>query len=104
MVLTILERLVSTNLIPPTGDMLYLRMRYDLIEKLGLSGEEIEKYAFVEDKTTGNVKWNPDIPQETEVELTDAEVRVITENLQQMNKDRTLTPNHMTLYEKFVES
>ena len=82
MILTIMERIVSTNLIPPVGDMLYLRMRHDLIDKLGLSGEEIEKYSLVEDKITGTATWNPDIPQETEVELTDAEVRVITENLQ----------------------
>ena len=104
MILTIMERIISTNLIPTVGDMLYLRMRHDLIDKLGLSGEEIEKYNLVEDKMTGIANWNPDIPQETEVDLTDAEIRVITENLQQMNKDRTLTPNHMTLYEKFVES
>ena len=102
MELTILERLEGSNVIPQEGDMLYLRMRQDLIGKLGLSGEELERYGFVRNEETGMATWNPDIPQEVEIDLTDAEVGVITEALQKRNKERTLTPNHMTLYEKFV--
>ena len=103
MELTIIERLLLLNNLASEGDIIYLRARRELVEKLQLTDDEVKKYAVVMDQETGKVKWNPDVPQKTQVELTDAERNIIKDTLARMNREHKLTADHIDLYEKFVE-
>ncbi len=85
------------------GDILFMRVRNKLLEKTSLSEEEITKFEMVtlED---GRTKWNPDMPQEAEVEITDIEHGIIKDFMVKRNQEHKLTPDHVSLYEKFVEN
>ena len=103
MKLTVLERFTALNLLPEEGNIVKIRMRMKLIEKVGLSAEELEEYKVVPGPVEGTVQWDQEMPQEKEVDLKGPEIAAIAENLVKLNKDEKLTPNHLTLYEKFVD-
>lgn len=104
MKLTILERLMILGNLPAEGDVLFLRTRQAMIAKVGLNDGEIEAYEFKHDPATSNATWRNDLPQESEIELTDVEKGVVKDALAKLNRERKLTPNHLSLYEKFVEA
>ena len=129
MELTVLERFTALNLLPEEGNIVKIRMRMKLIEKIGLSAEELTEYDVKPGPTEGTVQWRQDIPQEKEIDeydlkpgeventvqwkmdipqekdidLKGPEIAAIAENLVKLNKDEKLTPQHLTLYEKFVD-
>jgi len=102
MKLTILERFIAMGLLPAEGNMATMRIRQTLIGKLGFTPEEYEKYGVKTDEA-GMTTWNPDVPQEKEVDLKIAEINVIRDNLEKLDKDNKITPNHLSLYDKFME-
>lgn len=102
MELTVLERLLILDSMEKQGDIIYLRTRNKLIEKVGLSEEEIKKYEFVQEGP--KVKWNVEVPQESEIEISEVEHGMIKNSLVGLNNSRKLTPDHVSLYEKFVEN
>ena len=103
MKLTVLERLTALNLLPEEGNIVKIRMRMKLIEKVGLSAEELEEYELKPGEVENTVQWKMDIPQEKDIDLKGPEIAAIAENLVKLNKDEKLTPQHLTLYEKFVD-
>ena len=102
MQLTILERLMALGSLPAEGNIVTMRLRQTLIEKLGFTPEEFKKYGIKTD-ADGMTVWNPDVPQEKEVDLKIAEINVIRDNLEKLDKDNKITPNHLSLYDKFME-
>lgn len=101
MELTILERLISLGLLPEVGDILRMRIRAQMTDKLGLTIEEIEKYGVVQEGTS--VQWRTDLPQEREIPLEPLEIGILRDGLKKLNEEEKLTPQHITLYEKIVE-
>ena len=101
MELTILERLISLGLLPEVGDILRMRIRTQMTDKLGLTIEEIEKYGVVQEGTS--VQWRTDLPQECEIPLEPLEIGILRDGLKKLNEEEKLTPQHITLYEKIVE-
>jgi hypothetical protein len=102
MKLTFMERSMLIGILPGEGDILYLRTRKELIDKLAFTGEEIEKYVTV-DPATGQGKWIPSDEQNVDVMFTNVESGIITDTLKKLNKDRQLKEQHVSLYEKFVD-
>ena len=102
MKLTVLERLMAMGSLPAEGNIVTMRLRQTLIGKLGFAPEEFEKYGIKTD-ADGMTVWNPDVPQEKEVDLKIAEINVIRDNLEKLDKETKLTPNHLSLYDKFME-
>jgi len=102
MELTVLERFMCLNLLPEEGNIVKMRMRIKLIEKIGLTAEEIEEYDLKPGEVESTVQWRQDIPQEKDIDLKGPEIAAIAENLKKLDTDEKLTPNHLSLYDKFV--
>jgi len=101
MKLTILERLMALSVLPNKGNLAAMRMYNGLVDKLGLSPEEISEYEVTQEGD--QVKWRMDLPQEKEIELKPAEIVFIANALKEKDKKSELVPQHMTLYDKFVQ-
>lgn len=105
--LTVLERLIAIGLLPSNGKYTTLKLMRELREKLSFTEEELEKYNF-RDGDEDNLEdpkrtyWNEDVEQETDIELTMNEHKMIADALSELDTHRTLTEEHFTLYEKFV--
>lgn len=102
MELTILERFQCLNLLPDVGNIAKMRMRQKLIEKIGLSAEELEEYEVRPGEKEGTVQWRTDLPQGKEIDLKGLEIATIAESLKKLDDEEKLTPSHLTLYEKFL--
>lgn len=102
MELTVTERLSIIAGVKQEGDIIFLRIRFDLIKKLALTEDEIKKYGMCIDKK-GMARWKLDVPQDSEIIISDTEKSLITDFLNTMNREKKLSVNHMSLYEKFVE-
>ena len=105
MVLTIMERLLLGNLFPPDGRKMAFQKAVRVIrDKVGLTAEELKEYKVQE--KDGKVGWDPTLPQEKEIELSNAEIGMISTELKEKDEAKTpeLTVDHVSLYEKFVES
>lgn len=102
MKLTFLERLVALSVLGKEGDIIFLRAKRELQDKIGFSAEEIEKFG-IRSAPEGGVLWNPDAPQDFEVDLSEAEKKMISSGLKSLNQQQKLTESHVSLYEKFVE-
>jgi hypothetical protein len=103
MELTVLERFQALNVLPEMGNIVTMRMRQKLIEKIGLSAEELEEYGVQPGDTPGTIKWRDDLPQEKEIDLKGPEIAAIAEELKKLNDQSKLNPMQVSLYEKFVE-
>jgi len=99
--LTVLERMISMGLLPAEGDILTLRIRAKMIDKIGLTAEEFKEYEVVQ--ANGNVKWRNDLPQEKEIDLDPAEIGLLKDALKKKNDDKKLTPEMVGLYEKVAD-
>ena len=100
--LNVLERLKLCPLLPPEGNIITLRMVRTLVEKLGLSAEELTKYEVVVlDEKTGQVRWNDAGMIPTDIELEDAEIELIKKQLKDLDAKGKLTPELISVYEKF---
>jgi hypothetical protein len=103
MVLTVLERLLISDSLDQQGDIIFLRIRNELISKVGLSDDDVKKYKIIR-KDNGGISWDPKVPQEAKIELTETECGMIKSSLVKLNNAKKLTPDHISLYEKFVEN
>lgn len=97
--LTCGERLIVLNIMPKEGNFVTLRMIRTLVDKLGLTAEEIVDFGIVE--TNGQVRWGPMGSVEKEFEFAQAEVDLIKKQLKKMDDDGKLTNDTFSVYEKF---
>jgi len=102
MKLTVLERLALLNILPKEGNFITLKIVRKLREDLSFSEEEIKRLEFKEDE--GRVSWNP---REAEKIIKDIKIgnkanSIIVEILEKLDKEKKLTDQHFTLYEKFI--
>ncbi|KKM22021.1 hypothetical protein LCGC14_1629570 [marine sediment metagenome] len=101
MELTVLERMAILGLLIPEGDLIYLRAKRDLVEKVGLTADEILEFKVVE--ADGLMRWDMTIPQGKEVDLSNGEIAMISDVLKKLVEDKKLHENQLSLYEKLVE-
>ena len=108
MKLSFLERLVCCNpthpILPAAGYSPMLRIRLQLIEKIGLTAEEWKKYEVTPTLDGASLDWRQDLPQNFEIELTPAEIVLLTESLDRLEKTGDLRAEQLSLYDKFVEN
>ena len=76
----------------------------NLIEKIGLTVEEIKKYKVRPGSDGEGVDWDQDIPQDENIELSPGEIVLMGESLDKLEKDGKLRAEHVSLYDKFVEN
>ena len=101
MELTVLERMAILGLLVPEGDLIYLRAKRDLVEKVGLTADEILEFKVVE--ADGLMRWDMTIPQGKKIDLSNGEIAMVSDVLKKLVEDKKLHENQLSLYEKLVE-
>lgn len=99
MKLTIAERLIVMDVLPTTGDITTVKIIRDLRHALEFSEEELSKHNIrvAEDN---RILW--DSEGDKEVEIGSRATSIIVETLEALNKEKKLTENHISVYEKFT--
>jgi hypothetical protein len=100
MQLTILERILALNVLPKEGDITTLRIIRDLQRDLSFTEEEHKEFQFKFDG--GNIQWKEGAPPK-EIEIGEKAREIIGSALKAIDKDKKLTMEHLSLYEKFVD-
>ena len=106
MKLLITERFAALGLLPKETDYVTLKIVRDLQDALALSEKEHKQY---EVKTSYNEKgeqrtqWSIEAAKKpADVKMGERATAIIVEALEEKNKDKKLTSDLFTLYEKFV--
>ncbi len=109
MKLSVLERLVTLQLFPAEDDNVTWKVIRRGKMELSFSEEEIKKYKFeeIEVDTPGgkkkNTKWDSTVEQDTEVKLGSKVISLISDKLEELNKEKKLDEIKNVLYEKFCK-
>ena len=103
MKLSVLDRLSLLSLLPKEGDFTTLRIVRELRERLSFTEEEHRELDFRQ-TATGETEWKAAADPEREFEFSPLEVSIITEALKKADKAKKLTLDHMSVYEKFMET
>lgn len=100
--LTVFERLILQNLLPKEGNFVTLRLMRVLKEALSFDELENKKLEFKQegDRLTWNQEAADGIVKE--VEIGETMENLIVKTLKDMDEKSKLTPDHVTLYEKFI--
>ena len=101
--LSVHERLVLLNILPPEGNFITLKIVRQLRESLSFNEKEVKEVKLSIDPEKGNATWDASKDPNKEVEIGREANKVIIEALEKLDKDAKLTQEHFSLYEKFVE-
>lgn len=103
--LTVLERLLALGIMPKEGNFVTLKVIRRGQEELSFTDEEIKKYKFVHQGEGQDVQttWDVKVEQEADIKLGSKVKTLIGEELEKLDKDKKLTQQHYSLYEKFVK-
>jgi len=103
MKLKVFERLVLLNILPKEGNFVTLKIVRKLQGDLSFNEKEIKELKITIDPEKGNATWDASKDKEKDVEIGRETKKIITEALEELDKDKKLTQEHFTLFEKFVE-
>lgn len=101
MELDIMERVMLLNILPMQGNIVTLKLVDELRQTLSFDEADIEAATIMQDDETGRVTWEENTVKE--FNLGKKTTEIIVKTLEKMNTDETLTPQHMSLCEKFLE-
>jgi hypothetical protein len=101
MKLTVLERIIALNIIPKEGDITSLKIVRVIKEALSFSEEEHKELNF-KIGPHGETTWTPPKELEKEIEFGSKATSLIVTELNKLNAEKKLTPEHLSLYEKFI--
>ena len=99
----VFERLVLLNILPKEGNFITLKIVRELREGLSFNEKEIKELNIEIDPEKGNASWNIKADKEKDVEMGREAKKIIIEILENLDKDKKLTQDHFTLFEKFIE-
>lgn len=101
MKLSVLDRLVASNLLPTEGSFTNLKLIRVAKETLSFNEKENKLLQF---KQTGDqVVWNQTVVVEKEVEIGEVVSLIIMEALKKLDSEGKLKEEHISLYEKFIK-
>jgi len=101
MKLTVLERLYLLVLLPQKEDITILKIVRDLKNSLALTEEEYKEFDVKEEN--GKTRWNAKGLEEREIPIGEMAIKVCANALKEANKNKLLTEQHISLYDKFVK-
>ena len=101
MELTVLERLVLSNVLPKEGNFTTLRLVRKLREALSFDELEHKKLGFIQDGD--QVRWNESAKLVKGFTIGEKMMDLISATLKKLDKEEKLRDEHFSLYEKFVE-
>lgn len=99
--LTLKERLLILSVLPKEGNVVNLRIKQNLIGKVGVSDEEHKEFEIREEGPS--LRWGPQGNIPKKFELKEKEVDLIVNGLKGLDTQGRLTSDHLEIYEKFVE-
>jgi hypothetical protein len=100
LLLTIKERIALLNILPSEGNLRTIKTVSKLREALYLSEAEVKEFEF---KAEGNqFRWNAAKDTGAEIEIGDLGTEIIVDGLQDLDKSKKLTFEHMSVWDKFV--
>ncbi|MEE9597973.1 MAG: hypothetical protein V3V96_14465 [Acidiferrobacterales bacterium] len=100
MLLTLQERFVLLPLLPKEGSFVTLKLIRELQGALAPSEEEIKAFAIVQ--TDAQVRWDPSLVKDKEVEIGETMTGLMRDTLVRLDEAKSLRLEHMSLYEKFT--
>jgi len=103
MELTILDRILLAQILPPEGNIVTLRIVRDLRRDLSFSEEEIAKCRITEDKENNITNWY-DTEYKADVKIGAKAKEIIKGMLEDLNAKGKLKEDYIPLYEAFVEN
>ena len=109
MKLTLSERIILLGILPAEGDFTTLGILRNLRENLSLTEEENKEHEVMvipNPKNDGSAtyQWKPESAKiEFEIEIGDKAKSIVKEQLLKLDKEKKMLPQHMSLYEKFVQ-
>ena len=97
--LSIYDRILLRNILPPTGDIITMRVLADLHKALGFTEEELAEFEIKQ--VDERISWKNGrlVP----IEIGPKAIRIIVEALEKLNEEKKITIELVSLYERFVE-
>lgn len=103
MKLTVLERITVLGVLPQEANFVTLQVVNKLKEALSFSEGEIKDLELTENPETNGITWKQEADKSKDVEIGEKATDIIVEALEKLDKDKKLTAQFMTVYEKFVK-
>ena len=103
MKLNVVERLMLMPLLPQEGSFVTLRLVRTMVQKIGMSAEELKEFDIKEsaDSDKKIITWNKKGDMEKDLKFEDKEIEVIVKALNDLNSKEKLSQREFSLYEKF---
>jgi len=101
MKLNVLERLNLLNLLPQKEEISVLKIIRDLKNSLALTEEEYKEFGVKVEN--GMTTWNRNGIEEVEIPIGEIATKICANALKEANKQKLLTEQHISLYDKFVK-
>jgi len=98
--MSVLERLVALSILPKEGDYATLKILTNLRLSLSFTEKEIKAWGITTDAETGRTSWKEDV--EAEIPIGEKATDIIVDALKKLNREKKLTAEGMSLYEKFI--
>ena len=102
MQLTVLERILLLNILPVQGDITTVRLVREAREDLSFSDAENKTLKFA--KKDNQMRWETEQAPVKEVSFNDTMTGILAAGLKELDKKKELGQQHISLYEKFIET
>jgi hypothetical protein len=96
------DRLVLLSVLPKQGNAVTLRILRDFEKELSFTEDEIAEFKLKQSGDT--TTWDEATAKAKNIDLGDTMSEIIVASLKQMDASKTLTTEHMPLYDRFVSS
>ena len=100
MQLGVFDRVLLLNILPREGDFRTLKVLRKLADDLGFSEDEAAALQFQQDGVS--IKWRQEADAPKDVPMGEIAREIIADRLRELDKQKKLTLEHMSLYERFV--
>ncbi|MAG60132.1 hypothetical protein CMO96_05100 [Candidatus Woesebacteria bacterium] len=96
------DRIKLSNILPPTGNVITIRILDDLRRNLSATEKEVKKYKIKlvpQPDGKSSISWNPEF--EADIEIGDAAKDIIIKRLKEMSDKEELTIDLLPIYDLF---
>lgn len=100
--LSVLERLQLPDLLPRSGRIIEMELSKSITDKIRLEAREVGEYE-IRDTSDGRITWNQSKAIDKEVELEEAEVKIIQGAIRTLDKEGRITLESLPLVKRLLE-
>lgn len=99
--LSLLERFQLPDMLPKAGKIIEMELARSIIDKVQISAKEIGEYSL-RDTPDGRIVWDQDKARDIDVELEEAEIKMIQGVIRTMDKEGRVTMESLPLVKKLL--